>query len=93
VENQVGGGLPQIRQDCFKSGSIAVNVGYYCDAHCGSSTPEWHYDITNPARLCADSGAAEHLAIPFEGVKFRPTRQLARKNLGDAFKRPLGFTW
>ena len=33
VQNQVGRGLPQIRQDCLKRGSIAVYVGDDCDAH------------------------------------------------------------
>ena len=33
VEDQVGRGLPQIRQDCLKRGSVAVDVGYDCDAH------------------------------------------------------------
>ena len=33
VEDQVGRGLPQIRQDGLKRGSVAVDVGYDCDAH------------------------------------------------------------
>ena len=33
VEDQVGRSLPQIRQDCLKGGSVAVDVGYDCDAH------------------------------------------------------------
>jgi hypothetical protein len=36
VEYQVGSSLPQIREDCFKGGPIAVNIGYDCDAHKGS---------------------------------------------------------
>jgi hypothetical protein len=33
VEDQVGRGLAQIREDCVKRGSIAVDVGHDCDAH------------------------------------------------------------
>src|SRR6202011_1552292 len=33
VEDHVGSGLPQIRQDCLKRGSVAVDVGYDRDAH------------------------------------------------------------
>jgi hypothetical protein len=33
VHNQVGGGLPQILQDCLEGGAIAVNVGNDRDAH------------------------------------------------------------
>src|SRR5271157_394758 len=33
VEDQVRSGLPQIRQDRLKRGSVAVDVGRDCDAH------------------------------------------------------------
>ena len=33
LEDQVGRSLPQIGQDCLKRGSVAVDVGYDCDAH------------------------------------------------------------
>jgi hypothetical protein len=37
VENQVGRSLPQIRQDSLECGSVAVDVGYDCDAHFSQS--------------------------------------------------------
>ena len=33
VQNQVWSCLPQIHQDCLKSGSVTVDVRYDCDAH------------------------------------------------------------
>ena len=39
VEDQVGRGLPQIRQDCLKRGSVAVDVGYDGDAQRSSTVP------------------------------------------------------
>jgi hypothetical protein len=33
MEDQVWRGLLQIGQDCLKRGSVAVDVGYNCDAH------------------------------------------------------------
>ncbi len=38
MENQVGRGLAQIRQDCLEGGAVAVDIGNDGDAHAVSSS-------------------------------------------------------
>ena len=49
VEDQVGRGLAQIREDRLERGSIPVDIGYDGDAHDSNPVP-WHYDLTGLAR-------------------------------------------
>jgi hypothetical protein len=65
MENQVGRCLPQVRQDCLKRGSVAVDVGYDCDAHHRSSVP-------GSARMLAVS---PNLVMSPTAVKQAPSRR------------------
>src|ERR1017187_8435128 len=55
VEDQVGRGLPQIRQDCLKRAEVAVDVGYDGDAHHRSPSYLTSSNLPLARRSCEDA--------------------------------------
>lgn len=88
VEDQVGRGLSQIRQDCLKRGSVSVDVRHDCDAHHNSSMPGCATISSIPHRQTAAAAAIKLNPTATSHVLTHAETGIYSRRAGDAATVP-----